>query len=67
MSIKYYGVAGVAGYGVYDDYEKVLESRRFIKKFINKKFSNIEDAKQWAVVDTFEELKENCIKGFSTY
>ena len=34
---KYYGVAGSNGYGVYDNYDRVLESRPFITEFTIKK------------------------------
>ena len=45
---KYYGIAGVNAYGVYDDYEKVLESRQYIAKFKNRRFDDFEEAKEWA-------------------
>ncbi len=53
---KFYGVAGVNAYGVYNDYEKVCKSRRFIAKFKTKKFNEFESAKHWAE-DTYEELQ----------
>lgn len=56
--VKYYGVAGSNGYGVYNDYDRVLESRIHIKKFRNKKFDNFEDAKRWAT-DTFYEIQND--------
>lgn len=45
-------------YGVYDDYEKVMESRKYIASFKNKKFADFDSAKSWAE-DTFADL-QNC-------
>lgn len=45
---KYYAVAGVNAYGVYDNYEKVMESSRYIACFKCKKFDSFEDAKDAA-------------------
>lgn len=53
---KFYGLAGVNGYGVYTDYAKVIESGPYLKKFVNKKFSCFEDAKRWAM-DRYEEYQ----------
>lgn len=38
---KYYGVAGSNGYGVYDNYDRVLESRPFITEFTIKKLKTL--------------------------
>lgn len=52
----FYGVAGVNAYGVYNDYEKVLESKQYIAKFKTKKFVEFEEAKVWAE-DTYADLQ----------
>ncbi len=57
--IKYYAVAGVNAYGVYDDYERVLESKKYIAEFKLKKFDTFDDAKMWAE-DTYDDLQVNC-------
>lgn len=54
---KYYGVAGVNGCGVYNDYEKVLEVQRYVAKIQCKKFSDFGDAKFWAE-NTYDELQD---------
>lgn len=54
--IKYYGIAGVNAYGVYNDYEEVKKSRKYIAAFKNKRFDNFEDAKKWAQ-ETYEGLQ----------
>ena len=53
---KFYGVVGVNAYGVYNDYEKVIESKKYIAKFRTKKFNAFENAKLWAE-DAYEELQ----------
>lgn len=58
MKRKYYGVAGVNGYGVYDDYEKALVSRMYIKSCKVKKWGNFELAKEWAE-QTYQDLQLN--------
>ena len=35
---RFYGVAGTNGYGVFDDYGKVLKSRPYVKGFMLKGF-----------------------------
>lgn len=35
---RFYGVAGINGYGVYNDYGKVLESKPYIRGFKVKGF-----------------------------
>ena len=45
---KYYAVAGTNACGVYDNYDKILESQRFITKFKCKRFDNFADAKSEA-------------------
>ena len=54
---KYYGVAGSNGYGVYDNYDRVLESRPFITEFTIKKFKDFNEAKVFAL-DEYERLQE---------
>lgn len=48
MNKNYYGIYGKNGYGVYDDYEKVQSAAKYIVKFNNKKFLNINDAKMYS-------------------
>lgn len=57
MEKKFYGIAGTNGYGVYDDYEKVLKSRGYIKEYKVKSFKNLIDAKRYAV-ETYESLQD---------
>ena len=45
---KYYGIAGINAYGVYNSYEKVMEKKEYIVKFKVKSFKEFEDAKVWA-------------------
>lgn len=45
---QFYAVAGVNGRGVYDHYDKVKESSRYIACFKCKKFNDFEDAKSAA-------------------
>ena len=55
---KYYGVAGENGYGVFDDYDKVLESRKYLqRKYRCKSQKTFEEAKEWAE-DTLMELRD---------
>lgn len=58
MKKKYYGVVGVNGYGIFDDYEKVLAVRKYLKKFKVKRDSNLEKIKTWTE-DMYYELQEN--------
>lgn len=53
---KYYAVAGVNAYGVYTDYDKVLETRVYIVQYSVKRFSDYEEAKDWAE-DTYWSLQ----------
>lgn len=52
---KFYGVAGINGYGVYNNYNKVLESRPYVKGFMVKGFPYCREAKIYAV-DTYKQL-----------
>lgn len=45
----YYGVAGINGYGVYDDHDSVLISKPFITSFTMKGFHDFDEAKVFAV------------------
>lgn len=45
---KYYAVAGFNGYGVYDNYDKVLRSRKYITGFKEKVFYNRKTAWKYA-------------------
>ena len=56
MKEKYYGVAGVNGYGVYDDYEKAMKSRLYIKCWQIKKMKSFVLAKGWAE-DMYQNLQ----------
>lgn len=56
MAKKFYGIAGTNGYGVYDDYGKVLKSRKYVKKYNVKSFKNLKDAEKYAV-ETYEMLQ----------
>ena len=57
---KYYGVAGDNGYGVYNRYDKVLESKPFITRFKLKGFRDFDEAKVFAL-NTYEELQDETI------
>lgn len=48
MKKRYYGVAGVNAYGVYNAYDRVLKKRIHIAEFKNKGFSTFDEAKEWA-------------------
>lgn len=54
---KYYGVAGSNGYGVYDNYDRVLKSRPFITAFTVKKFKDFDEAKVFAL-DEYDRLQD---------
>ena len=45
---EYYALAGCNAYGVYNNYDEALLSKTYVKKANIKKFSNFEDAKEWA-------------------
>lgn len=48
MKTRYYAIAGVNGYGVYDDYDKVLSQRKFLAEFKIKRCQTFDIAKGWA-------------------
>lgn len=54
---KYYGVAGSNGYGVYDNYDRVLKSRPFVTAFTVKKFKDFDEAKVFAL-DEYDRLQD---------
>ena len=58
---KFYGVAGVNGYGVYNSYEKVMEAKIYLAKFHNKKFNDFEEAVSWAE-EMYYELQQDIYK-----
>lgn len=58
MKKNYYGVAGVNGYGVYNNYNKVIEAKPYLEKFKVKGHKTFDKAKEWAE-DTYYELQEN--------
>ncbi len=60
---KYYGVAGANGYGVYDKYQRVLDSRPFITKFTIKSFRDFSEAKTFAI-NTYEEFQNEEIGSY---
>lgn len=53
---NYYAVAGVNGYGAYNNYEKVLESREYIKNYKCKGCKTWEEAKEMAF-QLFHEIR----------
>lgn len=61
---KFYAVSGVNGLGVYDDYDKVMESSRYIACFKCKKFNDFEDAKR-AAEDMYWDLQKDNIFGYT--
>lgn len=54
--IKYYGVAGQNGYGVYLDAERACRQCKYIVKFRLQEFLNQDDAKAW-VIQEFANLQ----------
>ena len=44
----FYGVAGVNGYGVFDDYKKVLAKRNELQEVNTKGFFSFHEAKEWS-------------------
>lgn len=57
---KYYGVAGVNGYGVYDDYDSILGTKPFITSVTIKEFDNFNEAKVF-VVNAYEGLQDGAL------
>lgn len=49
MKKEYYGVAGTNGYGVYNNYTKVMLSKPYIKKYKVKGFSTFIEARNYAI------------------
>ena len=52
---RFYGVAGTNGYGVFDDYDKVLEKKPYIKHFKIKGFRYYDEAESYAI-NTYKQL-----------
>lgn len=52
---RFYGVAGINGYGLYNDYGKVLESKPYIQGFMVKGFPYCLEAKMYAI-NTYKQL-----------
>lgn len=52
---RFYGVAGLNGYGVYNDYNKVLEAKPYIKSFMIKGFPYYQEARHYAI-NTYKNL-----------
>lgn len=52
---RFYGVAGINGYGVFDDYDKVLEKKPYIGKFKIKGFQYYKEAEAYAI-NTYQQL-----------
>lgn len=61
---KFYGVAGVNAYGVFSDYGKAMNAKTYIAKFKVKKFSDFEDAKEWAE-DIYYDYQTNYKKEYT--
>lgn len=57
---RFYGVAGSNGYGVYDDYDRVLKTRPFVTEFTIKKFNDFNEAKVFAL-DGYERLQDGTL------
>ncbi len=57
---RFYGVAGSNGYGVYDDYDRVLKTRPFVTEFTIKKFKDFDEAKVFAL-DGYERLQDGTL------
>lgn len=55
---KYYGVAGRNGYGVYNNYGKVMADKTFVVGFKVKGFWDFAGAKRWAE-EAYNEYQEN--------
>lgn len=53
---RFYGVAGENGYGVYNNYEKVIKCQPYVRKFKVKGFDTFEHAKEFAN-DTYFRLQ----------
>lgn len=51
---KFYAVAGFNGYGVYNDYDKVLESKEYINGFKVKSFIDKGAAQRYAKQKYYE-------------
>lgn len=48
--MNYYGIYGIYGrngVGIYTDYSKICESRKYVKSHHIKKFNSYEDAEDW--------------------
>ena len=52
---RFYGIAGMNGYGVYNDYNKVLEAKPYVKGFKLKGFTYYKEARNYAV-NTYKQL-----------
>lgn len=52
---RFYGVAGTNGYGVYNDYDKVLEAKPYVQGFRVKGFPYYREARTYAT-DTYKRL-----------
>ena len=53
---NYYAIAGSNGYGAYNNYEKVLKSREYVKKYKCKGCNTFEEAKEMAF-QLFSEIR----------
>lgn len=61
---RFYGISGTNGYGVFDDYNKVLEQKPYIRGFKIKGFRYYNEAESYAI-NTFKQLvygKSDAIK-----
>lgn len=57
MKKKFYAVAGINGYGVYDNYKGVLKNREYVKSHRVKGFQTYAEAETYAY-DTYSKLQE---------
>lgn len=60
---RFYGVAGINGYGVYDNYDRVLKTRPFVTAFTIKKFKDYDEAKVFAL-DEYERLQDGTLGSY---
>ena len=63
---RFYGVAGVNGYGVYNDYSKVLDSKSRINGFKVKGFPYYREARAYAI-NTYKQITYGSTDIYGTY
>lgn len=57
MRVNYYAVYANGGFGVYNEYEQVLEIQRYLKGFKVKKYSSFEEACEQAI-DGYNQMQQ---------